>query len=54
MKTKFKTLTVEPQYNLLKNINFGNNQNYIRNSKNIIHFNEILDLFELSILTKIF
>ncbi len=29
MKTKFKRLTKETRYNLLRNVNFRNNQNYI-------------------------
>ena len=54
MKTKFKTLTKEPEYNILKNINFRNNQNYVNKKNNINEFSWTLDLFELSILTKIY
>ena len=36
MKTRFKTLTVEPEYNILKNKNFRNNQNYILTNKDLL------------------
>ena len=55
MKTKFKTLTEEPEYNILKNINFRNTQNYINNNNinNINEFSLRLDSFELSIFIKV-
>ena len=53
MKTKFKTLTEEPEYNILKNINFRNTQNYI-NKNNINEFSWTVDLFESNIFTKIY
>jgi len=55
MKIKFKTFTEEFEYNILKNINFRNTQNYINNNNinNINEFSLRLDSFELSIFIKI-
>ena len=54
MKTKFKRLTREPQYNLLKNINFRNNQNYIKTNNAFLNYNENIDKYENSLTVKIY
>ena len=54
MKTRFKTLTVEPEYNILKNMNFRNNQNYISTNKDLLWFSKSFGSAEKDITYKIY